>query len=123
MSNDGFDFEGLVRAGYPLQRFEPGQRVFVEGDEGSVMYVVRSGSIGIMSAGEVLETVGPDQTFGELSLIDGSPRGATAIAREPTEVAVIDERAFQYLVERNPAFALDLLRRLSRRLRRMNENR
>jgi CRP-like cAMP-binding protein len=37
-------------------------------------------------------------------------------------VAVIDERAFNYLVERHPAFALDLLRRLSRRLRRMNEN-
>ena len=54
----------------------------------------------------------PGETFGELTLIDGSPRGATAIAREPTEVAVIDERAFHYLVERNPPFALDLLRRL-----------
>jgi hypothetical protein len=37
-------------------------------------------------------------------------------------VAVIDEAAFSYLVERNPAFALDLLRRLSGRLRRMNES-
>jgi CRP/FNR family transcriptional regulator, cyclic AMP receptor protein len=64
----------------------------------------------------------PNETFGELTLIDGSPRGATAIAREPTEVAVIDDRAFHYLVERNPPFALDLLRRMSRRLRRMNES-
>ena len=123
MSSDGFDFEGLVRAGYPLKRFQSGERIFVEGDEGSVMYVVRSGSVAILSAGEVLETVRPDETFGELSLIDGSPRGASAIAREETEAAVIDERAFNFLVERKPAFALDLLRRLSLRLRRMNDNR
>lgn len=122
MARDGFDFEGLVRAGYPLQRFEPGERIFTAGDEGNAMYAVRSGSVSIMSAGEVLETVRPGETFGELTLIDGSPRGATAVAREETELAVIDERAFNYLVERNPAFALDLLRRLSRRLRRMNEN-
>lgn len=122
MASDGFDFEGLVRAGYPLKRFEPGERIFVSGDVGSVMYAVRSGSVSILSAGEVLETVRPGETFGELSLIDGSPRGANAIAREETEVAVIDERAFNYLVERNPAFALDLMRRLARRLRRMNEN-
>jgi CRP-like cAMP-binding protein len=122
MAGDGFDFEGLVQAGYPLQRFAEGERIFVDGDEGNAMYAVRSGAVSIVSAGAVLETVRPGETFGELTLIDGSPRGATAIAREPTEVAVIDERAFNYLVERHPAFALDLLRRLSRRLRRMNEN-
>ncbi len=86
------------------------------------MYVVRSGLVAIVSAGTVLATAGPNETFGELTLIDGSPRGATAIAREATEVAVIDEGAIHYLVERNPAFALDLLRRLSLRLRRMNES-
>jgi CRP/FNR family transcriptional regulator, cyclic AMP receptor protein len=121
MARDGFDFEGLVRAGYPVQRFGPGERVFTVDDEGSVMYAVRTGSVSITSAGEVLETVRPGETFGELSLIDGSARAATAIAREDTELAVIDERAFNYLIERNPAFALDLLRRLSRRLRRSTE--
>jgi CRP-like cAMP-binding protein len=122
MAGDGFDFEGLVQAGYPLRQFAEGERIFVDGDEGNAMYAVRSGAVSIVSAGVVLETVRPGETFGELSLIDGSPRGATAIAREQTEVAVIDERAFHYLVERNPPFALDLLRRLSRRLLRMNEN-
>ncbi|WP_072370917.1 cyclic nucleotide-binding domain-containing protein [Hyphomicrobium sp. NDB2Meth4] len=122
MASDGFDFEGLVRAGYPLERFEAGERIFVEGDEGCTMYVVRTGSVSIMSSGEVLETVRPGETFGELSLIDGAPRGATAIAREPTELAVIGEAAFNYLIERTPSFALSLMRRLSKRLRRMNEN-
>lgn len=122
MASDDFDFEGLVRAGYPLQSFDAGARIFEAGDDGNAMYAVRTGSVSIISSGEVLETVRPGETFGELSLIDGSPRGANAVAREPTEVAVIDERAFNYLVERNPAFALDLMRRLSRRLRRMNDN-
>jgi CRP-like cAMP-binding protein len=122
MSSDGFDFEGLVRGGYPLRRFEPDERIFVQDDEGRSMYVVRSGKVAILAGGAVLETIGPDGTFGEMALIDGSPRSATAIAREPTEVAVIDESAFLYLVERNPGFALDLLRRLAVRLRRMNES-
>jgi len=122
MADDEFDFDGLVSGGYPLQRFETDQRIFTQDDEGNAMYVVRSGKVAIMSAGAVLESIGPNGIFGEMSLIDGSPRSATAIAREPTELAVIDERAFSYLVERNPAFALDLLRRLTKRLRRMTES-
>ena len=122
MAGEGFDFEGLVRAGYPLQRFEPEQRIFTQDDEGAAMYAVRSGKVAIMAGGAVLESIGPNGIFGEMALIDGSPRSATAIAREPTELAVIDERAFLYLVERNPGFALELLRRLTKRLRRMNDS-
>jgi CRP/FNR family cyclic AMP-dependent transcriptional regulator len=122
MADDAFDFDALVSGGYPLQRFEPEQRIFTQEDEGAAMYVVRSGKVAIMSAGTVLEVIGPNGTFGEMALIEGAPRSATAIAREPTEVAVIDERAFLYLVQRNPAFALDLLRRLSKRLRRTTES-
>ena len=122
MGENAFDFEALVDGGYPLQRFEPDQRIFTQDDEGAAMYVVRSGKVAIMSAGAVLESIGPNGIFGEMALIDGSARSASAVAREPTEVAVIDERAFLYLVERNPGFALDLMRRLAKRLRRMNES-
>lgn len=122
MTETAFDFDLLVQGGIPLQRFEPEQKIFVKDDEGSCMYVVRSGKVAIVSAGAVLENVGPGETFGEIALIDGSPRSATAIAREPTEVAVLDEKAFLYLVQKNPTFALDLMRRLGRRLRFMTEN-
>jgi CRP-like cAMP-binding protein len=121
MAERAFDFDLLTRGGFPLQRFEADERIFVQEDEGRCMYVVRSGSVGIVASGTIMETVGPGGMFGELALIDGAPRSATAIAREATELAVIDERAFLYLVERNPGFALDLLRRLAWRLRRMNE--
>jgi CRP-like cAMP-binding protein len=122
MAETAFDFDLLVRGGFPLRRFAADEKIFVQDDDGACMYVVRSGKVGITAGGAVLENVGPNGTFGEMALIDGSPRSATAIAREPTEVAVIDEKAFLYLVEKNPAFALDLLRRLTVRLRRMTES-
>ena len=122
MAETTFDFDLLVRGGFPLKHFAEGEKIFVQDDEGACMYVVRSGKVGITAGGAVLETVGAGGTFGEMALIDGSPRSATAVAREPTEVAVIDEKAFLYLVEKNPAFGLDLLRRLSKRLRRMTES-
>jgi len=122
MAQPRFDFDLLARGGFPLQRFEANTRIFVQDDPGKCMYVVRTGRVGILSGGTVLENIGPNGTFGEMALIDGAPRSATAVAREPTEVAVIDEKAFLYLVEKNPAFALDLLRLLAARLRRTTES-
>jgi len=122
MAETAFDFDLLVRGGFPLKRFAADEKIFVQDDEGACMYVVRSGKVAITAGGAVLENVGPNGAFGEMALIDGSPRSATATAREPTEVAVIDEKAFLYLVEKNPAFALALLRRLAARLRRMTES-
>jgi len=45
MADDAFDFDALVSGGYPLQRFEPEQRIFTQEDEGAAMYVVRSGKV------------------------------------------------------------------------------
>lgn len=122
MAQQTFDFDLLARGGFPLQRFEPNAKIFVQDDPGACMYVVRSGKVAILSGGAVLENVGPNGTFGEMALIDGAPRSATAVAREATELAVIDERAFLYLVQKDPSFALDMLRRLSARLRRTTES-
>ncbi len=121
MTNTNFDFEHLARGGFPLQKFEAGEKIFVQEDEGAHMYAVRSGRVKIVVSGTILENVGPNGIFGEMSLLDGSPRSATAVALEPTEVAVIDERAFLYMVEQDPTFALQLLRRLASRLRSMNQ--
>ncbi|MGI9403365.1 MAG: cyclic nucleotide-binding domain-containing protein [Hyphomicrobium sp.] len=122
MTETSFDFGHLAQGGFPLQTFEAGEKIFVQDDEGAHMYVVRSGRVNIVASGTILENVGPNGIFGEMSLLDGSPRSATAVAQEPTEVAVIDERAFLYTVEQNPRLALQLLRRLADRLRRMNQS-
>jgi len=122
MSDSDFDLEHLACSEFPLQTFEAGEKIFAQDDEGAHMYVVRSGRVNIVVSGTIVENVGPNGIFGELALLDGLPRSATAVAREPTEVAVLDERAFLYAVEQYPKFRLQLLRRLSERLRRMNQD-
>jgi CRP/FNR family transcriptional regulator, cyclic AMP receptor protein len=120
MTEAWLDFSLLTRAGFPLQRFASGDKIFVQDDEGGAMFVVRSGRVNITTYGTVLETIGPNGMFGEMALIDGSPRSATAVAAEPTEVAPIDKVAFTHLVRQDPEFALRVMRMLAARLRQMN---
>ena len=63
MAQAPFDFDLLVRGGFPLQRFEVNTKIFVQDDAGTCMYVVRSGKVGIMASGAVLENIGPNGTF------------------------------------------------------------
>jgi len=122
MTEAWLDFSLLTRAGFPLERYAAGEKIFVENDEGGVMYVVRTGRVNIRSYGTVLESVGPNGIFGEMALIDGSPRSATAIASEACEIAPIDKAAFAYLVRQDPEFALRVMRLLAQRIRQMNAN-
>jgi CRP-like cAMP-binding protein len=120
MTQAWLDFSLLTRAGFPLERYATGERIFLEGDEGSAMYVVRSGRVNILTYGTVLESVGPNGMFGEMALIDGSARSATAVASEPSEVAPIGKAAFAHLVRQDPDFALHIMRLLTERIRQMN---
>ena len=117
-----FDFSLLASNGVSLQTFAPGEKIFVTEDDASVMYVVRSGRVNIMASGVVLETVGPGGLFGEMALIDGAPRSATAVAVEAAEVAPIDRNAFLFMVRQSPDFALEVMSVLAARIRRMNED-
>ena len=99
----------------------PGDVVFAEGDEGHQMYGVISGSVELRKGAVPVARVGEHGTFGELALIDHSARSLTAIAIEPTEVAVINERTFLYLVHETPSFALQVMRSLAARIRRLDE--
>lgn len=116
-----FDFGLLARNGVKLQTFQAGEKIFVTDDEAAVMYVVREGKVNIMASGVVLESIGPGGLFGEMALIDGAPRSATAIAIEETEAAPIDRQAFLFMVRQSPDFALEVMSVLAARIRRMNE--
>ena len=85
------------------------------------MYVIRSGEVTVEHDGHVVETLGGGGIFGEMALIDGSPRGATARAKTACEVAPITEKSFLFLVHETPFFAIAVMRALAERLRRMNE--
>jgi len=117
-----FDFDALARHDIELRRFQAGEKIFLEGDPGSTMFVVRTGKVNIITYGSVLENVGPGGVFGEIALIDEEPRSAAAMAAEDTEVASIDKAKFLALLSEQPQFALLIMRTLARRVRRMNEN-
>jgi CRP-like cAMP-binding protein len=120
MPTAAIDFQLLANAGFPLATFAAGDVVFAEGDKGDKMYVVRSGEIEIERNGKVIETLPPGGIFGEMALIDGSPRAATARAKTDCEVAPISEKSFLFLVHETPFFAVSVMRALAERLRRSN---
>lgn len=119
MPETPFDFSMLSRRGVPLRRVDPGERIFLEKDMGSAMYVVRSGAVDVITFGKVLERIGPGGVFGEMALIDDGPRAAAALACEPSELAVIDKATFLTLINEEPEFALRIMRLMAERVRRM----
>lgn len=115
------DFTMLARTGLAPRLPAAGEVIFEKGDSGERMYVVRSGEVDILRSGKVVETVGPGGHFGEMALIDGSSRSATARARTDCELVPVDEDTFLFLVRETPYFALDVMRMLASRLRVMND--
>lgn len=118
MTETSFDLGMLTRRGIPLRRFDAGERIFLEQDAATSMYVVRSGAVDVITFGTILERVGPGGVFGEMALIDDAPRAAAALASEPTELAVIDKPTFLTLIAEEPEFALQIMRLMAERVRR-----
>jgi len=85
------------------------------------MYVIRSGEVAIERGGHVMETLGPGSIFGEMALIDGSPRSVTVRAKTDCVVAPMNEKSFLFLVDETPFFAVAVMRTLADRLRRMDK--
>ncbi|WP_204376652.1 cyclic nucleotide-binding domain-containing protein [Methyloceanibacter marginalis] len=118
MTIAGLDLSMLANAGFPLANFASGEVIFAEGCEGDFMYVVRSGEVEIERNGKVIETLSAGGIFGEMALIDGSARSATARAKTDAECAPINEKSFLFLVHETPFFAIAVMRTLAERLRR-----
>jgi len=96
----------------------PGTAIFNIGDESGEMYVVQSGEVDIVLNGVVIETVGPDGFFGEISLIEDSARTADAVARTDCKLLPVNRHHFLFLVDEVPQFALHVMKGMADRLRR-----
>ena len=99
---------------------EAGEAIFRAYDMGSEMYVVLEGRVRISIEDKVMEELGPGEPFGEMALIDQAPRTATATAITRCKLAVIPERRFLFMVAQAPHFALQIMKVMADRLRRMN---
>jgi CRP-like cAMP-binding protein len=79
---------------------------------------VISGEIELLVGDEVIDKLGPDDIFGEMAIVDSSPRMATARALTDTTLAVINRRHFLFLVHETPMFALQVMSAMAERIRR-----
>ncbi|MDE5446030.1 cyclic nucleotide-binding domain-containing protein [Bradyrhizobium sp. CSA207] len=108
-----------------INAFDVGDVIFEEGSTGRELFVVLDGEVEIAKvSGKTRTTIvrlGKGEFFGEMAVIDGSARSATAIAAAPnTKVMRINHARFVYLVSQQPAFALMVMDALSKRLRASN---
>ena len=96
----------------------PGEFLFREDDQAYALYIVKSGSLRIMSGSVVYETVTAGGVVGEMALIDeGAPRSASVLAATYAELWEINTDKFRSMVTGNPDFALMIMRVMARRLR------
>ena len=106
--------------------YDEDAQVFAEGDPGDALYVVVRGRVGIeragVRAGAVvrLATLSSRQYFGEMSIFDGAPRSASAVALEPTLLLSLRRAPLLALARENPDLSLALIQVLSQRLRETN---
>ncbi len=98
-----------------------GSIIFNKGDAGACMYIVQSGTIEMMIGDKVIETIGPNEALGFMSMIDGAARSSTARAKEACELSQIDARTFRFMVDEVPNFASFIMGVLARRIRGMGQ--
>ncbi len=105
------------------KRFKAGTRIFDEGAEGHEAYVVETGRVTIFkdtAAGRmVLGHLGPQGIFGEMALIDGEPRMASAEAAEDTVCLVLPKAALAAQIGRTPDLVILVLETLLQDIRKM----
>lgn len=99
--------------------------IFREGEAGRHMYVILEGSVEIRKrTGEkttrTMITLNKGDIFGEMAVVEGKGRSATAIAASDCRMLRLDEEAFYDLVQKNPDFAVKMIKTLSSRLRSAN---
>lgn len=110
--------------------FQPGEVIMKEGDPGGIMFLIRAGEIKITRKVHhredmVLTILRENDFFGEMSLMDGRARSATATAVTHAELIILDKESFDVLAKNSPACGYKVVKRIAimigSLLREMNE--
>lgn len=103
------------------REYAPGTVLFKETDVGDRMYVIRSGRVKIYRehGGKelVLAFLGAGEFLGEMALLEGLPRSASAKVVEPSVLIEVDSATFEEMIRRNIEIAVRIMRRLAGRVR------
>jgi len=119
--NRNIDFSIIQRMGGRVKTYPAGTVIMRAGEPRTEMFYLHKGSAAVLAGGREVELVGEGGIFGEMAMIDNGPRSATVVAKTDCEAVPVDERLFLLLVHQTPFFALDVMRTLVGRLRKMNE--
>lgn len=110
----------MFRHQVDLQTIPAGQVLFREGDPGSFMYVLMSGTAEIIVHDRVMETAEAGAIVGEMAIIENRARSATVVAKTDCKFLPIERDRFNFLIQHKPEFALHVMRILAERLRKTN---
>lgn len=116
------DFNLVAKCGGEPRRFKSGETIFREGDPADCLFLVTEGQVDITLGNRLLTPLRQGEIFGEMALIDGAPRSASATARTEVTLIPVNEKQFVFLVGQLPYFALGVMRVMAERLRTMNRS-
>jgi CRP-like cAMP-binding protein len=119
--NRKIDFSIIQRMGGKTKTYPAGAEIMRAGEAGKEMFYLHRGLAVVVAGGRELEQLKEGAIFGEMAMIDHAPRSASVVAKTDCEAVPVDERLFLLLVHQTPFFALDVMRTLVGRLRKMNE--
>jgi CRP/FNR family cyclic AMP-dependent transcriptional regulator len=106
--------------------FQPGQTVMMTGDQGDAFYIIERGEVEVWltdTEGQkvVLDVIGPGKFFGELSMLAGETRSASATTAEELVILELSRDEFFTFLRQRPDAALDVLTELGARLKRTDD--
>jgi CRP/FNR family cyclic AMP-dependent transcriptional regulator len=102
-------------------RVPAGQALTHEGRQEGYFFVIVEGSIRVERGGRVINTMGPGEFFGEIALLDGGPRTATAVAETPCRLLTMQHGRFHDLIDASPEIRTAVLEAVGGYLRRLDE--
>lgn len=110
-----------------VRSYSKGAIIVNEGDEGTSLFVILSGSVKTFLSDEngkevVLSTQGAGEYFGDLALFDDEPRSASVMALEPCKVMIITKAQLREAIREDPDIGFSLLHGLAKRVRILTEN-
>jgi hypothetical protein len=96
---------------------QPGDVIVREGEPGDSLYVIVDGKVEVVDDNRVLNQLGARAVFGELSMLDSSPRTATIRALEETSLLRLDQTSFYEIMSEYVEVAMGTIQLLTRNLR------
>src|SRR5215213_9786481 len=104
--------------------YRSGDMIFSQGDLGTEMFIIQEGEVDIIKhingESHLLSHLERGDFFGEMALLEASPRTADALAKTDVKVLVINGSKFDDMLKRNPEIAVRIIRKYSKRLREAN---